>query len=206
MHHPSNFLRNSAICSIPLCFFLAGAGMLLLLKVVNADGDFYTRIQNQSDAWNIAHMILLGSSMLLLPAAIGIHSLIAGKKQALISSILIPIIGISSILLGGQYAIDFLMPEVARIGGEAKGVHQFLSRNGLVQLLFYQLPNLSSLGLFILSMLLVWDGRLPKYLIWILIINWLVVILGNLFSTEIQRTALLILGVTYIPIIRSFKT
>lgn len=179
--------------------------MLMLLKVVNADGNFYTRIQAESSAWIIAHLILLLGSILLLPASIGIRSMIENKKPSFLADSMVPIIAICGALLSGQYAIDFLMPEIARLGGEAHAIHSFLSSDGLVSMLFYNLPELSSLGLLIMSIALVWDGRIGKTLSYILIINWLVVILGNLVAIEIQRIALFVLGITYVFIIRSLK-
>jgi hypothetical protein len=191
--------------SIPLCFFCAGAGMLMLLKVVNAEGNFYTRIQSESSAWIIAHVILLMGSILLLPASIGIRSLITNRKPGYLANIMVPIVAISGALLSGQYAIDFLMPEIARLGGDAHEIHRFLSTDGLVSMLFYNLPELSSLGLLIMSIALVWDERIGKTLSYVLIINWLVVILGNLVAIEIQRIALFVLGITFFFIIRSLK-
>ena len=205
MNHTTKSLGTISIWCIPVSFLLAGTGMLILLKVVNAEGDFYTRIQSQSGAWILAHIVLLVGSVTLLPAAIGLRSLIEGRKPGLIATIMVPVIGASAILLAGQYAIDFLMPEIARLGGEARAIHQYLSNNELVNLLFYQLPNLSSLGLLVMSIVLMLDGRMPKMLIWVLSINWLIVILGNLVSTEVQRVALFCLGFTFFLVIRSIK-
>ncbi|NNF36653.1 MAG: hypothetical protein HKN68_21305 [Saprospiraceae bacterium] len=204
-YHNSNFLNRLFLWSIPLCFFSAGTGMLMLLKVVNADGNFYTRIHSEYTSWIVAHIILLLGSILLLPASIGIRSLISNKKPGFLADAMVPIIAIAGALLSGQYAIDFLMPEIARLGGEAHEIHSFLSTDGLVSMLFYNLPELSSLGLLIMSIALVWDGRIGKTLSYILIINWLVVILGNLVAIEIQRIALFFLGITYVFIIRSLK-
>ena len=205
MKYRSAYLKNLCIKTIPLTFLLAGAGMLILLRVNYADGDFYSRLQSESEAWTLSHIVLLLGSMTIIPAAIGIKSLIVNQRQELIASLIIPVVGISAFLLAGQYAIDFLMPEISRIGGDAKSIHHYLSDNDLVNVLFYKLPNLASLGLLILSLILIWDGRLTKILAWILGLNWMIVILGNLVSPEVQRLALFLLGVTFIFIIRSLR-
>ena len=179
--------------------------MLLLLKVVNADGNFYTRIQSESGAWITAHIILLLSAVTLLPAALGIRTLILGRNTGRVATIMVPLIAISSALLSGQYAIDFLMPEIARLGGEAHEVHSFLSSDGLVNMLFYNLPELSSLGLLIMSLALIFDNKLGKILSTILLLNWILIISGNLISPILQRSALFMLGFTFLLILYKMK-
>ena len=52
-------LKRIGIIAIPFTFLFAGIGMLLLLRVENAEGTFYQQIQSNEIDWLVAHIILL---------------------------------------------------------------------------------------------------------------------------------------------------
>jgi len=56
--------------SVPLTFLFAGIGMLMLSQIDSAEGSFYSRIKLMSDIWTNAHLILLVSTVFVIPASI----------------------------------------------------------------------------------------------------------------------------------------
>ncbi len=195
-------LRKIGLLSIPLNFLLAGIGMLLLLKVDGASGDFFSRIANHESNWVNAHILLLVSTMLLLPASIGIRLELKHKVIGVIANGLIIIVAVTSILLAGQYVIDLIIPLLVAIGGEALKLHELLFSTPLLDILFYQLPNLAFLAMFLLTCTLFGNEKVPKKIAGLLLLVWLFVLLGNLIAPLFQRIAILLLGFTFIPFVR----
>lgn len=194
-------IHRLGIFAIPACFVCAGAGMLLLLTVEYAAGNFYQQVRSQQALWIYSHIILLISTVLLLPAALSIRSAIIRPAAGILGTAMVVIIAPTAILLAGQYAIDFVVPLMIQVGGDALKVHRLLSANPLVNNLFYNLPNLVFLALMILSIALVWSRALARIPAAILIINWLAVILGNLIHPAFQRSAILLLAASYMPLV-----
>ena len=194
-------LTRIGIIAIPLTFLFAGIGMLLLLKVENADGTFYQQIQSNEIDWFIAHIILLVSTLLILPAALSLRSTINNEKAQILGTIMVLVIAPSSMLLAGQYAIDFVVPLMVQTGGDALKVHQLLSTTPLINLLFYGIPNLVFLALMLLTISLIWSRVLTRLPATLLIINWLVVLIGNLVHPAFQRVAILFLAISYMPLV-----
>lgn len=195
-------LRKISLLSIPLNFLLAGIGMLLLLKVDSASGDFFSRIAHHESNWVNAHIILLISTMLLLPAAIGIRLELKHNVIGAMANALIIFVAVTSILLAGQYAIDLIIPLLVDVGGEALKIHTLLFRTPLLDLLFYKLPNLAFLAMFFLTCTLFWNEKVPKKFAVLLLLVWLFVLLGNLIAPLFQRIAILFLGFSFIPFVR----
>ena len=196
-----NTLQRVGLLSIPLTFLLAGTGMIWLLSVDNADGHFFDKLASNRSDWLGAHVILLLSTVFLLPAAISIHSTIQNKMAKTIATVLLIIIAGTNILLAGQYAIDFVMPLLGDVGGDALQVHGLLYDTPLVDTLFYKLPNLVFLGLFLLSCTLFWNKEIPKKYVFILLINWTLVLIGNLVHPLFQRVTIVLLSFSFLPIV-----
>ena len=196
-------LRKIALLSIPLAFLLAGVGVLWLLNVKNAPGSFFERIANNKDDWMGAHVVLLFSTVFLLPAAIGMREAVTHKLIGTIANVLVVIVGLTSILLAGQYAIDFVMPLLGEAGDDALKIHELLFQSSLIKTLFYDLPNLAILSLFLLSCTLFWSDKMPLKFNLILMVNWLIVLTGNLMDPLVQRIAILCLAFSFLPLVRA---
>ena len=192
-------IQKLGILSVPLTFLSAGVGMLYLLQVDNLDGSYFERIQHQS--WITGHLFLLFSTVLMMPAALSLRGSIEKKAPSILATIMVIIIAPTSILLSGQYAIDFVMPLLGQAGGEALQVHGLLYGSALIETLFYGLPNLVFLALMLLSVAVVWNGTLLKVPATILMINWSAVILGNLIDPLFQRMAILLLAGSFVPFV-----
>ena len=197
-------LRRIGLLSIPLTFVLAGVGMIWLLNVENAPGDFYQRLVSNRNDWIGSHVILLMSTVFLLPAALSIRLTLKHRIVGAIATGLVILIGLTSVLLSGQYAIDFVMPLLVDVGGDALKVHGLLFKTTLIDSLFYKLPNLVFLALFLLTCTLFWNKRIPLKITVILLVNWLLVLTGNLIHPLFQRIAILLLAFSFVPFIYVF--
>jgi len=195
------FLKRLGLISIPTTFILAGAGMLLMRRVETAAGSIYEQIASHGQDWLAAHVILLASTMLLLPAALTLRSAIHKRGADLLGSAMILVIAPTALLLAGQYAIDFVTPVIVEVGGEALEVKARLADSTLVSVLFYGLPNLVFLALMILTFAVIWSGVLPRLYASLLVLNWLAVLLGNLVHPVFQRIAILMLALSYLPLV-----
>lgn len=196
-----NTLQRAGLLSIPLTFLLAGTGMIWLLSVDNAPGAFFDQLASHRGDWLGAHVILLLSTVFLLPAAISIHSTIHNRMARTIATVLLIVIAGTNILLAGQYAIDFVMPLLGDVGGDALQVHGLLYETPLVDTLFYKLPNLVFLCLFLLSCTLFWNKEIPRKYVFILLINWILVLIGNLVHPLFQRITIVLLSFSFLPIV-----
>jgi len=83
---------------------------------------------------------------------------------------LVVIIALTNVLLVGQYAIDFVMPLLAETGREAIQVHSLLNNTLLLDTLFYKLPNLVFLSLFLLICTLFWNKKISRKIILLLLL------------------------------------
>ena len=116
--------------------------MLWLYKFKTAPGDFFERLLSHQSDWIGAHLILFGSAILLIPASLALYSLTRGRKGELLAEFGLVLVVGGSFFLAGQYAIDFLMPLLATTGGEALQVHPKLFSTTLINILFYNVPDL----------------------------------------------------------------
>lgn len=194
-------LRRLGLLSIPLTFGLAGMGMLWLLRVEQASGSFFEQLGQQRSDWVGAHLLLLLSTVFITPAALSIRLVLKPKVVGLLATVLVIVVAFTSVLLAGQYAIDFVMPLLPDIGGEALQVHSLLFKTPLIDTLFYKLPNLVFLALFLLSCTLLGVRNIPWSARAILMVNWLMVLLGNLIHPVFQRVALVLLAFSFLPLV-----
>lgn len=195
-------LQKIGLLSIPLTFLFAGIGMIWLLNVDNATGSFFDKLANHRDDWLGAHVVLLFSTMFLVPAAISIRFTLQHKITGAIATCLVVVIALTSVLLAGQYAIDFVMPLLVDVGGDALKVHGLLYSTPIIDTLFYKLPNLVFLALFLLTCTLFWSKKVSRKIVIILFVNWLLVLIGNLIHPMFQRVAIVMLAFSFIPFVR----
>ncbi len=197
-------LRKAGLISIPLTFIFAGIGMIWLFKVDNAPGHFFEKLMSNRNDWLGAHVILLLSTVFLFPAAISIRLALEHKIIGTIATGLVILIALTNVLLAGQYAIDFIMPLLVDVGGDALQVHDLLFNTPLIDSLFYKLPNLVFLALFLLTCTLFWNKKIPLKVIIILLINWSLVLIGNLIHPLFQRVAIVLLAFSFVPFVYFF--
>lgn len=73
-------------------------------------------------------------------------------------------------------------------------MHSMLFDTMLINTLFYGMPNLVFIALFLISIALIWNGTVSKTYAMVLLANWSAIILGNLIDPLFQRIALLLLA------------
>ncbi|MCB0280069.1 MAG: hypothetical protein KDD94_11220, partial [Calditrichaeota bacterium] len=141
------------------------------------------------------------STVFIGPAALALRLAIRSGKAAVLATVMLVLILPTHLLLAGQYAIDFTVPLMVQIGGDALTLHGMLAQSVLVNTLFYALPNLVFLCLMILSVAVIASARLAKVPALILALNWLCVLLGNLIDPAFQRTAIVLLSLSFLPLV-----
>ena len=60
---------------------------------------------------------------------------------------------ICAVLLSGQYAIGFINPIIAEVGGNALLVHKLILNDNPINILFYKLPNFVFIALMLLTII-----------------------------------------------------
>jgi len=136
---------------------------------------------------------------MLIPAAISVRSAVEHKKGSMLASVGTSLVCVTSLLLAGQYAIDLVMPLIARAGGSAIDVHKELSSYPVTNLLFYELPQLVFIGLLLTHLALFRAKIISLSHCVLLVMLWAAIIFGNVFGqTLLARGAILVLGVSLI--------
>ena len=196
-----DWLTLAAIWCIPFSLVLTGMGMLWLTRFRFAEGGFYERLMTHSVDWIGSHAILLACTGMLLPAAVAVYRATCGNKGAWLATAGCWIIGVSAILLAGQYSIDFVMPIIARVGGDAHLVHQQLGQWPVTRVLFYELPELVVPGILLTHIALVRAGIIRPVGVLAGGTLWLIVIAGNVLDyVLLARIAITLLGCALIPV------
>lgn len=198
--HPLHGLSRACALALPSCFVLAGAGMLMQLPIERADVPFFTRLAIDPRWWIGSHIVLLASQMLMLPAAIALRREASTGRAGAVSTAALLVIAMGATLLGGQYAIDLVMPHLAAVGGPALEVHARLLGDPLIDGLFYGLPNLVFLAFMIAMMAAAAGGRWGRWRTLALVAVWLVVLLGNLLDPVVQRSGIILLAPVVWPV------
>ncbi len=192
---------------MPLAFFTAGTGMLWLYKFRTAPGSFYDRLINFEADWIGAHCFLFTSAILLIPAALALRSLVSTGRGSALAGTGLVLVMICSFFLAGQYAIDFVMPLIAKAGGAAHQVHQGLFETPLINILFYNLTDLCFVGLILLTAGVARAGIPGKVELSILGLLWALTLAANIFDYPlVGRSALFMLGFAMLPLAKRVAT
>ena len=196
-------LKRLGLISIVVTFLFAGIGMLLQHPVDNGPGNFYQNILENEFYWTLSHVILLFSVMAMLPAGAVMYQTLHKNGAKILGLIALLLLAPTSIFQAGQYAIDFVAPIAASIGGDAISAYNKIDQTMPASVLFYGLSNLSILMLMLLSICLVWNGSLDKKGSIILMLNWGLVLIGNLIDPMFQRVMIILLSVNFIPFVKN---
>ncbi len=198
----TRFVRSLTAACLPLAFLTGGGGMLWLYRVRSAEGGFYTRLNEHASDWVGSHVVLLASAILIIPASIALARAVGPGRGSLLATIGLVVAIPGAVLLAGQYAIDFVMPIIAEVGGEAHTVHQRFFTTEPLNTFFYVLPDLASLALLVLTIGLLRSRKLGKGEAALLLAVWGLVIIGAAVHPLLQRGALAALGLAYLPTTR----
>jgi hypothetical protein len=187
--------------ALPMAFFMAGAGMLWLYSFRIASGSFFERLLTHQNDWHGSHLLLFAGAILLVPAAIAMRAVVNAGRGIWLADTGLILVMICSFFLAGQYAIDFVMPLLANAGGNAVNVHAALFDSKLINILFYNLPDLCFIGLLLLTVALARAEILGRAQIITIFILWGAVLTGNILDYPlIGRGALFLLGFAMLPV------
>ncbi len=199
----TKFFKLLYVSTLPGGFMFAGAGLLWLYYIRQQDGGFYERLVTYATDWNSAHILLLLSAIMIFPAALAVRQLVGKKNGRVLAEIAALLALVGSFLMGGQYAIDFIMPLIANAGGEAITVHDAFFTDPWVSLMFYSLQDLASLGLLLGPIALVWSKTIDLKYFGILLGLWVVIIAGGAMDIPLlARPGFIVLGIALIPLAR----
>ena len=197
----SKIFKLLYVSTLPAGFIFAGGGLLWLYYIRQQDGGFYERLVNYAGDWNSAHILLLLSAIMIFPASLAIRQLVAGKKGQVLTEIACVMALFGSFFLAGQYTIDFIMPLIAKAGGEAITVHQGFYTDPWVNTMFYNLQDMASISLLLGTIALAWSKTINLKYFGILMVLWVVIIAGGIMDVSlIARPAFIVLGLAYIPV------
>lgn len=199
----TKFFKLLYVSTLPAGFVFAGSGLLWLYYIRQQDGGFYERLVTYATDWNSAHILLLLSAAMIFPAALAIRQLVANKPGRALAEIAAVMALFGSFFLGGQYVIDFIMPLIARAGGEAITVHNEFFTDPWVNTMFYNLQDLASIALLLGTIALVWSKTIDLKYFGILLALWGAIIAGGIMDVALlSRPAFIGLGLAFIPLSR----
>ena len=189
--------------TVPGTFLLAGAGMLWLDTTRDQSVGFYDRLLAHQTAWVGSHSLLFTSTVLMVPAAIALWRVVAGRRGTVVGGIGLLVTVAAAFLLAGQYAIDFVMPLVAKAGEAAHPVHRGLFETPYIEIPFYNLAEIGPIGLLLLTIALSMSGAISRARTAVLAIVWIALIAGNIADQQlVARISLVALGLALLPVTR----
>jgi len=199
----TKFFKLLYVSTLPATFIFGGSGLLWLYYFRLQDGGFYERLVTYATDWNSAHILLSLSAIMIFPAALVIRQLVRDKPGRVLTEITAVMALFGSFFLGGQYVIDFIMPLIARAGGEAITVHNQFFTDPWVNLMFYNLPDLAPISLLLGTIALFWSKTIDLKYFGVLLVLWVAIIAGGIIDLPLlARPAFIVLGLAYIPLSR----
>ncbi len=174
--------------------------MLWLLRFDSVEGRFFERLQTHELDWIGAHILLFAGAVAFGPAVLAIVAAIDGRKGAWLAQSGAIVVFTTAPLLIGQYAIDFIMPKIAAIGGDALDVHRLLFSDPILKIAFYDVPDLLVIGLFMTHLGLFRSGMVSKWNIGMLVFCWAITIVASVSDLSfIARPGILGIGICLVP-------
>lgn len=144
-------------------------------------------------AWTVAHMIFLAGTLVMLPAALVLHDLLAGAPPWLRGTGLL-LTATGALALAGQFVLDFAVAQLAG-DGDRGPLFTRLQASPTLETIFYTAgPALMFIGLAVSGAGLVGQGRRAG---WVLIAGTLVVGMSRLLEerlVEVAGTALVLVA------------
>lgn len=199
----SKIFKLLYVSTLPAAFIFAGSGLLWLYYFRLQDGGFYERLVTYATDWNSAHILLSLSAIMIFPAALAVRQLVGSKPGRVLAEIAAVMALFGGFFLGGQYVIDFIMPLIARAGGEAFTVHNEFFTDPWVNTMFYNLQDLGSISLLLGTIALFWSKTIDVKYFGILLVLWVAIIVGGIMDIPLLgRPAFIVLGLALIPVSR----
>ncbi len=195
-------------------FLLYSIGQILLLVHERSHADLYTRLSKFDSLWVNAHLILMLSLLLMIPAFLAIGSFLKNRKHPIWFGASFVFTVLSILVQFGQFSIDLCLTELFELPkDEAIVIYEKLRNSAIVEGLFYDNSKIFSflryLDLWFLGQICLAGAFLKarKLPMWSLIIFFLALMLTQLgalifpvFGKTSNYLGYIFYSIAYIPI------
>jgi len=200
--------------SILLSYPLYSLGQIYLFVSKQKESDFYDLLNKYSNEWITAHIFLIISLILLIPAFAGLCNYFKSSRSYIYIQISTLFITLSIFTLFGQFTIDLCLVEVFKLPKEA--AYQLLDKiqnNFLISALFYnnsklfvlfKYADLTLLGQIFLCIALFLSKKIPVWtkvtLLIALLLTQLGILIDPYYGRIIKRLSYSFISVSLLPI------
>jgi hypothetical protein len=200
--------------SLVFCYTLYSAGQIWLFISKQNEKEFYNILTKQSSDWVNAHLILMLSLLLVIPAYLGIKEYLKTSKQSNWIDLSIFFICLWSFVLFGQFTIDLCLVEIFHLPQEtAYEILDKIQSNAVIKTLFYDNSKIFVLFKFLdfwmiaqicLGIALVVSKKIPKWALLLFFIALLLttfgIIIHPVYGRIIKRLSYTLISVSFFPI------
>lgn len=181
------------------CFPLYSIGQILLLVHENSPTDLYLKMTRHSQQWTQAHLVLMLSLLMMIPAFLAIGSFLKNRRHPIWfgMSFLFTILSVFSLF--GQYCVDLCMVDIFSLPkDQAMSVYQKIQSNKVTNSLFFDNSQLFSalryldfwfIGQIFLAGAFLVARKLPVWSLIVFFVALTLTQLGPLFMPHFGKTA-----------------
>jgi hypothetical protein len=200
--------------SLLFCYTLFSVGQIWLFISKQNEKEFYNILTKQSSDWVNAHLVLMLSLLLTIPAYFGIKEFLKTSKQNYWIDLSIFFICLWAFVLFGQFTIDLCLVEIFHLQQEtAYEILDKIKANSIINALFYDNSKIFTLFKFLdlwmiaqicLGIALVASTKIPKWALILFFIALLLTTFGILihpfYGRVIKRLSYTLFSVSFLPI------
>lgn len=210
----TKFKNSFWAISILCCYPLYAIGQMWLFISNQQEGDFYKLITLHSHAWINAHLILMLSVLLLIPAFLGISQYVKDSKYHPWANMGTFFVCLAVFVLLGQFTIDLCLVDIFSLPEDkAYAVLDKIQANATIKPLFYdnskifflfKIVDFWSLAHICLLTGLVLAKRLPKWAVIVFFLAMLLttfaILIHPVYGRIIKRCSYALFSVALLPI------
>jgi len=148
-----------ALCLV-LGFGAVFVGRVIMYPTALVPGTMLERIRAETQAWDWSHRVMLAGFVLIVPGVVALWERLRARSPW-VSSAGAALLIVAMMLVVGQFALDFAYMEAALALSPEAGqafVDAMLS-NGFVRAAFYKLTDLGGVGVLLLAVAMLRQGR-----------------------------------------------
>lgn len=196
------------------CFPLYALGQILLFIHEHNHKDFYVRLTKYSSSWISAHLVLMLSLLLMIPAYLAIGAFLKNRKYPVWFGLSFFFVILSIFVMFGQFTIDLCLVEIFKLPQEsAFPLLEKMQSNRIIEPLFYDNSKLfflfKYLDFWFLSQIFLAGAflsarKLPKWELAIFFVALILTQLGPLvdpfYGKIVKRVGYALFSIAYFPI------
>ncbi|MFM9911893.1 MAG: hypothetical protein ACKVOW_21415 [Chitinophagaceae bacterium] len=210
--------------SLVSCYTLYAVGQIWLFISKQQEEEFYTLVTKYSSDWINAHLILMLSLLLILPAYFAIKNYLRDCKRLYWIDLSIFFICLWVFVLFGQFTIDLCIVELFKLPQEKSyEILDQIQANTIINALFYNNSKLfilfkvfdfGMLAQLCLLIAMIVSRKIPKWAIVVFIAGLLLTTFGILlhpvYGRIIKRVSYSFFSISFLPIalyfLKNYKT